>query len=183
MIAASEDLRQAREHYASLIIKSPRNGVFIVPQSQDQQDRFVRQGQLVAFVVDPDDHATVRAVVSQDDIGLVRKSVRKVDVKSSGWQAQSFPANLIREVPGGSYQLPTAALGMAGGGELSVSMSDSSGRTTLERVFEVEVNLPPEARTQYLGERVYVRFDHGYQPLGQQAWRSLQQLFLRTFGV
>jgi putative peptide zinc metalloprotease protein len=34
-----------------------------------------------------------------------------------------------------------------------------------------------------LGSRVYVRLDHGYRPLGLQAWRSLRQLFLRQFGV
>jgi hypothetical protein len=30
---------------------------------------------------------------------------------------------------------------------------------------------------------MYVRFDHGYEPLGIQAWRALRQLFLRRFGV
>ena len=102
---------------------------------------------------------------------------------SAGWHAQSFPAQMLREVHGGTHQLPTAALGVAGGGIFAISPSDKNGRTTLERVFEIEVNLPPEAHTEYLGSRMYVRFDHGYEPLGMQAWRSLRQLFLRRFGV
>jgi putative peptide zinc metalloprotease protein len=30
---------------------------------------------------------------------------------------------------------------------------------------------------------MYVRFDHGYEPLGFQLYRSLRQLFLRQFSV
>ena len=179
----NEDLNRALERLDSLVIRSPRKGIFIVPQAQDIVERFVRQGELVAFVIDPADHGTVRAVVSQDEIGLLREEVRKVDVISSSWESKSYPAEMLRETHGGTYRLPTAALGDAGGGQFVVSPADSSGRTTLERIFEVEVSLPPEARTKYLGTRMYVRFDHGYEPLGWQAWRSLRQLLLRRFGV
>jgi putative peptide zinc metalloprotease protein len=179
----SEDLDRARERSDSLVIRSPRNGVFVVPQSQDLPGRFVRQGQLVAFVIGPADHTTVRAAVSQDDIGLVREGVRNVDVISAGWHSPSFPAQMVREIHGGTHQLPTAALGTAGGGPFAINPSDKNGRTTLERVFEIEINLPPDAHTDYLGSRMYVRFDHGYEPLAFQAWHSLRQLFLRRFGV
>ena len=70
-----------------------------------------------------------------------------------------------------------------GGGTFATDPGDSEGRKTLERVFEIEIDLPPEARTEYLGTRMHVRFDHGLEPLGFQAWRALRQLFLRRFGV
>jgi len=181
--AAIEDLQRARERSQALVIRSPRDGIFIVPREKDQQDRFVNKGQIVAFVTNPEDHVTVRAAVSQDDIGLVREHVRKVDVRSVGWSSQSYPAKVAREVHGGTHQLPTAALGSMGGGPFATDPSDRDGRTTLDRVFEIEISLPPEGHTEYLGTRMYVRFDHGYEPLGLQAWRALRQLFLRRFGV
>jgi len=181
--AAVEDLHRAQERNEALVIRSPRDGIFIVQREQDQVDRFVRKGQVVAFVTNPDDHTTVRAVVSQDDIGLVREYVRKVDVRSAAWNTQSFRSQVVREVPGGTHQLPTAALSAAGGGLFATDPSDRNGRKTLERVFEIEISLPPEGHTEYLGTRMYVRFDHGYEPLGIQVWRSLRQLFLRRFGV
>ena len=176
-------MERASERLESLVIRSPRDGIFIAPKSQDLVARFVRQGELIAFVIDPTDHRKVRAVVSQDDIGLVRENVSKVDVISASWNSQSFPADMVREIHGGTQRLPTAALGVTGGGEFVVLPSDNTGRTTMERVFEVEINMPPEASTEYLGNRIYVRFDHGYEPLGIQAWRSLRQLLLRRFGV
>lgn len=181
--AAIEDLRRARERREDLVIRSPRDGVFIVPREQDQVGRFVRKGQIIAYVTNPDDHTTVRAAVSQDDIGLVREYVRKVDVLSAGWTVQSYSSKIAREVHGGSHLLPSAALGTAGGGKFATVPGERDGRKTLERVFVIEISLPPEGSSEYLGARKYIRFDHGYEPLGIQAWRSLRQLFLRRFGV
>ena len=181
--AAIEDLRRARERREDLVIRSPRDGIFIVPREQDQVGRFVRKGQVIAYVTNPDDHTTVRAAVSQDDIGLVREYVRKVDVLSAGWTVQSYSSKIAREVHGGSHLLPSAALGTAGGGLFATVPGERDGRKTLERIFVIEISLPPEGSSEYLGARKYIRFDHGYEPLGIQAWRSLRQLFLRRFGV
>jgi putative peptide zinc metalloprotease protein len=183
LAAVAGDLARAREQFAALTIQSPRAGVFIAPQRQDLPGRFVRKGQLLAYVVDPADHLTVRAVVAQDDIGLLRERVRGVDVLESAWGARSFEAQLRRAVPGGTRQLPTAALGTAGGGSFAVDPREPDGRQTLARVFEFEVALPEGAPTEFLGNRVYVRFDHGYEPIGLQLYRSLRQLLLSRFDV
>jgi putative peptide zinc metalloprotease protein len=55
--------------------------------------------------------------------------------------------------------------------------------TALERVFQVELALPPDVRSPYLGARVFVRFDHGFEPVGVQLYRSLRRLLLRRFDV
>jgi len=183
LAAATGDLERAREQVAALVIRSPRAGIFTAPRRQDLPGRFVTKGQIVAYIINPSDHLTVRAVVAQDNIGLLRERIRRIDVLQSDWAGESFEASLRRAVPGGTQQLPTAALGTAGGGSFAVDPRDSSGTKTLERVFEFEVVLPEEAPTDFLGKRVYVRFDHGYEPIGLQLYRSVRQLFLRQFGV
>jgi len=177
------NLQRALEQTADLVIRSPRDGIFVVPQAQDLPERFIRKGQLIGYVVDPSDLVTVRAVVSQDEIGLVRDNTRSVQVMPADWGAQPHEARIQREVAGGTTQLPTAALGIAGGGRFAVDPRDADGRKTLERVFEIEVRLLDNAPAEYLGRRMYVRFDHGYEPLGFQLYRSLRQLFLRQFSV
>jgi putative peptide zinc metalloprotease protein len=180
---ANADLERAREQVDSLIIRSPRAGVFVAPRRQDLPGMFVQKGQIVAYVLDPEDHLTVRAVVPQNDIGLLRERIRRVNVRENNWDGRSFEAELRRAVPGGTQRLPTAALGTAGGGSIAVDPRDNSGLLTLERVFEFEVVLPEEAPTRFLGNRMYVRFDHGFEPIGLQLYRSLRQLLLRQFGV
>ena len=60
---------------------------------------------------------------------------------------------------------------------------DPTGERTLARVFQFELGLPPEFESINYGQRVYVRFDHGREPLATQWYRSLRQLFLSRFGV
>ena len=99
------------------------------------------------------------------------------------WGATSFEAEVVRLIPGGTTQLPSAALGTAGGGSVAVDPRDSSGRETLQRVFEMEVRMPEGFASEYLGRRMHVRIDHGLNPIGLQIYRTLRQLFLRQFGV
>jgi putative peptide zinc metalloprotease protein len=89
-----------------------------------------------------------------------------------------------RVVPSATDQLPTAALGTQGGGAMPVDPSDREGRKSVQRFFQVDVELPQSARsTARVGGRAYVRFDHGWEPLGMQWYRRARQLFLARFNV
>ena len=176
--AVTGDLTRAREQRDALTIKSERSGLFIAPLRQDLPGRYVRKGETVAYVVDPEDHLTIRAAVSQNNIGLLRDRIRRVNVLLTDWSGESYEVELKRAVPGGTKRLPTPALGTGGGGIFAIDPRDPSGVETLERVFEFELKLPPEAPTEFLGKRGYVRFDHGWDPRGLQAYRSLRELLL-----
>ena len=182
MAAVAADLSRSREREAQLVLRSPANGRLVVPGAADLPGRFVSKGQLVAYVVEAK-APTARVAVGQDDIGLVRARTRGVEVMLAGWGASPFPAEIRREVPGASRQLPSAALGSMGGGPYAVDPRDTQGVTTLGRVFQLELALPPEMSSPYLGARVFVRFDHGYEPVGFQVYRASRQLFLRHFDV
>ncbi|MGD8415657.1 MAG: hypothetical protein PVH91_01225 [Pseudomonadales bacterium] len=183
LVAAEGALQVARERQSEMLIRSPTSGRFVVPQPQDLPDRFVRQGELVAYVIDPARPVNLRVVIPQDQIGLVRERLRGIDVMPAAWDASSYHAEAVRLIPGGTTQLPSAALGTAGGGVIAVDPRESSGRETLQRVFELEVRMPEDFDSEYVGRRVHVRIDHGLNPLGLQAYRSVRQLFLRQFGV
>jgi putative peptide zinc metalloprotease protein len=124
-----------------------------------------------------------RVALAQDDIAQVRQYTRGVEVMPSAWGASPIAAQLRREVPGASQQLPTAALGTAGGGPFAVDPRDNQGVTALTRIFQVELALPADSQPAYLGARVYVRFDHGYEPVGFQVYRALRRLLLGHFDV
>jgi putative peptide zinc metalloprotease protein len=182
MAAVAANLERSREREAQLVLRSPANGRLVVPGAADLPGRFLSKGQLVAYVVEAR-APTARVAVGQDDIGLVRARTRGVEVMLADWGASPFPAEIRREVPGASRQLPSAALGSMGGGPYAVDPRDTQGVTTLGRVFQLELALPPEMSSPYLGARVFVRFDHGYEPVGFQVYRATRQLFLRHFDV
>jgi putative peptide zinc metalloprotease protein len=182
IVAARANVARARERQADLLFRSPSAGRLIVPNAVDLPGRFISKGQLVGYVVQPRE-VTVRVALLQDDIAMVRQSTRGVEVMLAGWDAEPVAARVVREVPGASAQLPTAALGTAGGGPIAVDPRDKQGTATLRQVFQLELTLPGEVRSEYLGSRVYVRFNHGYEPAGFQLYRSFRRLLLRQFNV
>ena len=180
--SVNADLLRARERLAELIVRSPSDGMLVVPQAQDLPGRYLKQGQLIAYVADPE-NATVRVAIPQEDIGLFRQRIRQVDAVVADWQMASLPALVKRQVPAGSMELASPALGTAGGGSIPVDPRDPEGLQTLERVFEFDVTLLEMPAAGYIGRRVHLRFDYGTEPLAYQWYRSLRQLFLRRFDV
>jgi len=176
------DLARARERARELIICSPSDGVFIVSQADDLPGRLLHQGDLLAYVADRS-AVTIRAVVSQADIGLVRERTQSVQVKLAERIAETFPAFIQREVPAATDRLPSAVLSNTGGGRIATDPDDPEGLRTLDPVFQLDLQLPEQIPVAGLGGRVYVRFEHGTEPLIWQWHRRLRQLFLRRFSV
>jgi len=181
--AARAALELTRERMAMLTIVSPHEGVFILPLEQDIPERFLAQGQVIGYVINPEAPLSIRVAISQDDIGLVRESLKRVHVMPAEWGGVSYLGESLRLIPGGTHRLPSPALGTGAGGVLPIDPNDAEGRKTLARIFELEVSMPEEFKSDFLGRRMHVRLDHGYYPLGLQAYRSVRQLFLRQFNV
>jgi len=179
----ASNLERARERDRELTIVSPRAGAFIAPVEQHMPGRFVKKGELIGYVIDPADFLTARTMISQNDVGLVRERTRGVDVLPVNWQGRSVHSSVIREVPGGLKSLPTPALGTLGGGSIAIDPRDNKGLTALDRYFEYEVALPGDQARPFIGQRVRVRFDLGFEPVGFQIYRSFRQLFLKLFNV
>jgi len=179
------DMQHAETVYAAALdsvdertLKSPAEGRFVVARPDDAVGRYYHQGDIVGYVVAAS-HGTVMAVVSQDDIGLLKSRVDGVQVRLSSDPSAPQDARISRLTPAGDFQLPSAALGTLAGGKVAVAPDDPKGQRTLSRVFRVELTL--DRPFERLGGRAYVRFDHGREALVLRAWRGLRQLFLRRF--
>ena len=67
--------------------------------------------------------------------------------------------------------------------DVTVDPQDEEGVHTLQTIFQFDVTLPAHVRVARVGGRAYVRFDHGGEPLAQQWYRAIRQLFLSHFNV
>ncbi len=179
--AAEAALARARERARQVWVQAEVAGVFVPRDRAELRGRRVARGETVAYVVDLAE-ASARVVVSQEDAGRLRERTRAVTVRLAHDPAQVLPARIERQVPGARDRLPSPALGTAGGGPFAVDPSDPEGLRTLESVFQFDLALPAGAAVA-AGERVYARFDHGAEPIGPRAWRSLRRLLLRQLGV
>lgn len=176
------ELHQVEEKLEKLLIRSPTHGNFVLIDARNLYGRFVKKGELLGYIV-PEHRPTIRTVVNQEDIGLVRERITGVEVRLAEQLATPLKATIDRIVPAADLDLPSAALGTEGGGIIPVDPADPNGLRTLESLFQLDLSLPEEVEGPHIGGRAYVRFEHGTMPVAMQWYRSLRQLLLRKFHV
>ena len=175
--AVKTELEHVQARIAGLTVRSETDGVFYPVDPHELSGKLLRQGDVIGYVLRPDE-PLVRAVVDQDAVGLLRSHRTSADVMLADHLGKRVVARIVREVPAGSRDLPSMALGVAGGGDIAVDMSDQGGTTAVDGVFQLELSLPPNTPVAGIGERVYVRLLHGSESLWQQWSRSIRQLLL-----
>ena len=141
----------------------------------------------------------VSAVVRQDDVSRLfsPEQVRGTEVRVRGQEGSTLGVTSFTAIPAERQDLPSAALGILGGGKVAVEnqaaqgsrqtasgavKSDTEGTHATEPIFEIRAQLQPDANIKLLhGQRVVVRMTLESTPLAAQWWRSLRQTFQRTY--
>jgi putative peptide zinc metalloprotease protein len=177
LAAARADLDHARLKARDLTFKSEADGTLMVPKSDDLSGRYFHQGEVIGYVI-PDLGNIVRVTVTQDDIDLIRRGLRSVEVRFLDDMGSSYQAAVVREVPSASRELPSKALGAEGGGEIAMDPRDAHRRQSLQRVFEFDIAINGPVPREAFGSRVYVRFNHDWEPLAIQWYRRAKQVLL-----
>lgn len=174
-------LERTAERARELEVQSKSRGVFIVPRADDLIGRFHRRGEVLGYIAAPST-STARFLVRQDDVDLVRQRYVSAEIRLASDLSKIYPAKLGREIPQASDEFPSPALTLEGGGSQAADRRDPEHPKALNRLFQFDVELPPEAaRSAALGEHVFVRIYHGIEPLGLQWWRRIRQLLLSRF--
>ena len=176
-----DELRRAEEKISQLELRAQIAGTLVLPRREDLPGMFAKRGRTLGYILDGG--ATgVRAAVPEHDALLVRERTRGVMVRLSDFSANSSVAELAREIPAATHQLPSAALGDRGGGPHVTDAADKDGLRALEPFVLVDLKLPHTA-LQRAGGRAWIRFDHGPEPLAGQWYRRARQLFLQHFNA
>ena len=175
---ASADLQRIEQRIASLEVRAQMDGTLVLPRQDDIPGTLARKGEILGYVL-ADGEIAVRAAVPEVDALLVRDGTRSAEVRMAE-TGVPVRAELIRDMPAATLQLPSAALGDRGGGPHVTDPADKDGLRTLEPVVWVDLKLPA-TRLQRVGGRGWVRFDHDAEPLARRWLRGMRQLLLAHF--
>ena len=106
--------------------------------------------------------------IPQDDAARLPTEPTTVQVLAADPGSAPQSGHWLGATTGAHALLPSAALGSRSGGRVAVDPADSSGRRPTQPVVLGDVQLqgpvPPELG-QRVGQRVWVRFEHGHAPL------------------
>ncbi len=174
-------IEHLQEQIAELIIKSPADGEFILMNSSKLEGHFVKQGDPVGYVINYDD-VSIRVVVPQNAIGLVRQNVEHVELRLVDNMDKTYYSDISREIPAATYMLPSKAFTQQGGGSIRTDPFDTTGIKTKDQYFQFEVAMPENLKVSLVGQRVYVKILHGYESFTMQWYRSFKELFLDELG-
>ncbi|PHR29380.1 MAG: peptidase M50 [Desulfotalea sp.] len=180
LIQVEAELVEARQRVDELILSASDDGFFILEQSEDIRGRYYRRGANLGYILDPE-KLYLRVVVPQADIENVRSDTVDIEVRLAGDLNAVSPAEVVREIPAGSRELPSLALSTLGGGPFGLDPREKQRPMVLENLFQFEVHVdqPLQAHVQ---ERAYVRFEHSPEPISRRWYRSFRRLLLSHFG-
>ncbi|MCP4433753.1 MAG: PqqD family peptide modification chaperone [Gammaproteobacteria bacterium] len=179
---AKSELNHVIDKKNSMSITALNAGKLILPEEEDLPGRFVRQGELLGYVLDKP-LSTIRMAISQDNIGQLRQKVEKISIRFATDLDQIYVAKIIRQAPEATNRLPSAVLSTAGGGKFLVRPGSENSLQISQNVFLIDLEFDPEEEKIALGTRAYVRISHGSEPVATQIFRRIRQVFLRQFNV
>ena len=201
-------LAHARSRVKELEIRSPRAGLFVMPEWADMPGRFVHRGDVIGYALDAANLA-VQVVVPQNEVDLVRQMTRRVELRRVERIDEVIPAQVRRAVPAATNQLPNLALSAQGGGEVTLdagSGHDASRPGDVKAssslfIFELETGPaatptatpaapdaahpadPAKLASLTIGSRIYAKFERQPEPLAAQWYRALRGVMLKRFNV
>ncbi|HEY4372169.1 MAG TPA: biotin/lipoyl-binding protein [Burkholderiales bacterium] len=181
LVQARAALEVADKRLADLQVRSPGDGTFIIERAADVTGTYVQRGDLMAYVLQSVD--SVRVVVSQAAESLVREQTTRVAIRAAERVSDVVQARITREVPAATDELPSMALSLQGGGKIGIDPSRPNDPRAIERLFVLDLALPPGTHFRHLGGRVYVRFEHPAEPLAAQWYRAARREFMRKFSA
>lgn len=184
--ATAAQVAQVEAQIDALTIRSPASGTFVAFNDHSLAGRFLQRGEVVGTIT-RGELATVRVLVPQDRINLVRQQTGAVTVRVADSIDEVLAAQVSREVPGASPDLPSAALTFEGGGGIAVDPGQRAGDgqrlSAFQGWFQFDIVIPRREDRIGLGERVHARFHHGSESIGAQVYRAVRQTFLSRFNV
>jgi putative peptide zinc metalloprotease protein len=180
----TQDVTDYRQRVADLTVRAPFDGLLVAPQLHTLQGKWIKQAEELARV-QATGKLRITALVDQTDASQVFKEKNKAEVVLAGqksgnlWRLEKLTVTLEGgRFPSPTPQLPEGmeSLGFDGGGDKMTDPADQNKRKLAQQEFQIWVLLDnPESK--YLpGQRAYVRFDLGKEPLFNWGKRRVLQL-------
>ena len=159
-----------------------RDGFWVAPELNRQMDAWMPRGVHLGSIV-TDAEFEFKAVVSQEQASsLFEKQSLEGQVRLHGLEAQNQVITGLEVIPYEIEDLPSAALGWFGGGDIAVKQGE--GTAAVESFFLIEGMLPEIAKNyRYHGRTGILRIPLPDRSMFFQIKRFVVQLFQKRYQI
>jgi putative peptide zinc metalloprotease protein len=177
-------LKELDRQKEDLIIKARQDGVWVAPLAKDQVGAYIHKGSGVGELVGTEQFRFFTIVNQDDAANLFGDQIKKIQVRVKGHSGKNIDVSDYKIVPYQQQQLPSAALGWLGGGDIAVSSADNTGTMAAEPFFQIFAYLQKSDDVLLLhGRSGKLRFSMQPKPLLVQWWRKIRQLLQKRYKI
>jgi hypothetical protein len=177
LVTARKELQESLDRQAELTVRAPFDGQLIAPFLHEMPTRFLQKGQEGAMVADLSRLEVITLVEQRESQQVLRDPNATTQLRPAGRIGTVLKGERIEDRGPAKATVSHAALTMVGGdNEVALDPSDPSGKRLAVPQFEIRVKLAAEDADFVPGQKAYVRFKLGSQPLMQQWARRFWQL-------
>ena len=186
--AIEERIEQLLSQQRALVLIAPIEGIWSAGELESSRGQWIARGASLGTLVDDRAWRFV-AVLPQVGTHLFEAGVVRSEIRIRGQQELNLLSTRTEVMPFEQGQLPPAALGMAGGGEIALQSSDPKGLAAAEPFFRIHAQLPPPGSSagqdirRLHGRLGTMRITLPDSPLLVQWERGARQFLQRKFRV
>jgi len=160
----------------ALVVRADRDGLWVAPDLDEMNDMWIPRGTSIGKVIDDSRFDFVCVIPQQDASAVFSNVIRGSKVRLAGQADAPLSVTSITRIPAGQTRLPSAALGLQGGGNLPTS-SDAGGDIAAQSFYELRLGIQRnDAASLFQGISGEVRFKLPPEPIMAQAYRRLRQM-------
>ena len=185
--ALEDRKRFIEEEERKLTIVAGDSGVFISPGIEAFKGVWLnRQAEIGTLI--GDGPFIFHGIVSQEKaFRLFEKAQLKAEIRVHGDAGIPIELSDIMIIPYQRENLPSAALGWLGGGDISVSAEDAEGKKAAEPFFEIIGKVVPasgsNAPVLFHGRSGVARLELPPEPIAIQVYRAVKQVIQKRYRI
>lgn len=161
----------------NLTLRAPVAGLWFSPEISHRLGLRVQRGEEIGKLISGSSTRFVAVVSQTEATSIFEGSPRDAQVRLKGRASSPFNATIESISESGRRVLPSAALGVVGGGNILISEGDQTGQIASEAFFEIRLGLHelPD-QPLYSGQLGSARIVTGETTLGGMIWRTVRQI-------
>jgi putative peptide zinc metalloprotease protein len=181
-----EQLAVLEQRRRDLAVTAPVSGVFVSPELATFAGRWLKRQTQIGALIGEGDYRFCAIVSQEQAFDLFREKGFFNQVKLYGRSGEILHLDRIVVIPYQREDLPSAALGWLGGGDISVSTTEKSGKRVMEPFFEINGRIvaPPGTDPLLLhGRSGVLRLVLQPEPLAVQGFKVVKQTIQKRYKI